>query len=203
MLATLMGRQLGPLYAPLAQMVLAAGLFLASAATMLVGFRIAGILGLAIGTGSFYASLYDVREPITEHPDFAVGLLVVMICYAAAERASGLWAYRRHKTTQAGALLRTLIVTAGAATGLLALLQWAPAEQLTFYWLGLAMGAMVLGVVFRESRYRWVGIALYFGTAIRFGLYDLRNLQPLLRFTILAALVASGLVLAWAYSEFR
>ncbi len=65
------------------------------------------------------------------------------------------------------------------------------------------MGAMILGVVFRESRYRWVGILLYFGTAIRFGLNDLRNLQPLLRFTILAALVASGLILAWAYSEFR
>ncbi len=203
MLATLMGRQLGPLYAPLAQMVLAAGLFLASAATMLVGFRVAGVVGLAIGTWSFYASLYNVHEPITEHPDFAVGLLVVMICYAAAERASGLWEYRQQKATQAGAHLRTLIVVVAAAIGLLALIQWAPPDQLTFYWLGLAMGAMVLGLVFRESRYRWVGIILYFSTAIRFGLNDLRNLQPLLRFTILAALVASGLVLAWAYSEFR
>ncbi len=203
MLATLMGRQLEPLYAPLAQMVLAAGLFLASAATMLVGFRVAGVVGLAIGTGSYYASLYDVREPITEHPDFVIGLLVVMICYAAAERAGGLWDYRRQATSRPGALLRTVIVAVATAIGLLALFLWAPAEQLTFYWLALAMGAMILGVVFRESRYRWAGIALYFGTAIRFGLHDLRSLQPLLRFTILAALVASGLILAWAYSEFR
>ena len=122
---------------------------------------------------------------------------------AAAERASGLWEYRQQKATQAGAHLRTLIVVVAAAIGLLALIQWAPPDQLTFYWLGLAMGAMVLGLVFRESRYRWVGIVLYFSTAVRFGLNDLRNLQPLLRFTILAALVASGLVLAWAYSEFR
>lgn len=203
MVATLMERHLEALYVPLALMVLAAALFLASAATLLVGFRAAGILGLALGTWSFYASSYDIRAPITEHPDFAAGLVVVLICYAASERAAGLWDHRRQQATRYGAGLRTLIVGVAALVGLLALLQWAPPEQLSFYWLALAMGAMVLGVVFRESRYRWAGIALYFGTAVHFGLYDLRNVQPLLRFTILTVLVASGMVLAWAYSEFR
>ena len=203
MMVTLMERQLEGLYAPLAQMVLAAALFLASAATLLVGFRIAAILGLAMGTWSYYASFYDIRAPITEHPDFAVGLLVVLLCYAASERAAGLWDHRRRVNTWYTAGLRTLIVVAAAMVGLLALLKWAPPEQLSFYWLALAMAAMVLGLVFRESRYRWAGIVLYFGTAVHFGLYDLRNLQPLLRFTILAALVGSGLILAWAYSEFR
>ena len=203
MVATLMERHLEALYAPLAQMVLAAALFLASAATLLVGFRIAGILGLVLGTWSYYVSLYDVRVPITEHPDYAVGLVVVLLCYAASERAAGLWDHRHNLITRYGAGLRTLIVGAAALVGLLALLRWAPPEQLSFYWLALAMGSMVLGVVFRESRYRWAGIALYFGTALHFGLYDLRNVQPLLRFTILAVLVIIGLVLAWAYSDFR
>lgn len=200
MLATLMQRQLDPVYAPLAQLVLGAALFLASATTLLIGLRFAGIVAFVLGTASFYTSLYDVHASIAQHPDFAMGLLAILLCHAAAERSCAVWGHRLDLATRVSQGLRTTIVASAALLGALALREWAPREQLSFYWLGHAMGAMILGFVLRESRYRWAGMVLYIGTAVYFLLNDLSNS---LRFPIVGVLVIAGLVLTWSYSESR
>ena len=203
MLATLLERDLGGIYAPLSLMVLAAMLFLSSSLTLLVGLRYAGVLALALGTASFYSGLYNIEVSITQEPDFAAGILVMLLSYAACERAAAIWEHRMHIVTRGAGALRTLIVVAAAVIGLLGFWEWADPDRRSFFWLAHAMGAMVVGVVFREARYRWVALALYFATVVHFFWFDLANLRMALRFLIAAALTLPGFIISWGYEEFR
>ena len=70
------------------------------------------------------------------------------------------------------------IVVVAAMVGLLGLWRWAPERSLTLYWLGGAMSAMLLGLIFWERRYRWSALVIYILFVVgRVMLYDLRNLE--------------------------
>jgi uncharacterized membrane protein len=94
-------------------------------------------------------------------------------------------------------------VTLAAALGLVGSLTWAPPEQLTLYWLGHAVAGMALGVAFREGRYRWAALAVYFVAIVRAYSYDLTELSPLYQFLSFAALCVPLLVISWGYSYYR
>ncbi len=90
-----------------------------------------------------------------------------------------------------------------SVTGLVGLWRWAPEDLVSRYWLAHAVGAMVLGVVFWERRYRWAALALYFTAVGRAFLHDLANLDLMLKFLSIAALTIPGFLIFWGYSEYR
>lgn len=203
MLVTLAHQQLDPVMGPVVQLILAVGLLFMSAVTRMVGLRFAGVLTLASGTWAYYESIFDVAHPATAQANFPMSLLVVLLCYAACERACALWERRTGRKTATAKPLRTLIVLTASVTGLVALWRWAPDDFVSRYWLAHAVGAMVLGVVFWEARYRWAALALYFTAVARAFLHDLANLDLMLKFLSIAAMTIPGFLIFWGYSEYR
>lgn len=203
MLVTLAEQTLDPLMGPMVHLMLAVLLLFMSAVTRMVGLRFAGVLTLIAGTWSYYDSMFGSEARILDQASFPMGLLVALLCYAAAERACALWERRVKRETRGARPLRTLIVITASVTGLIGLWQWAPDDLVSRYWLAHAVGAMVLGVVFWERRYRWAALALYFTAVGRAFLHDLANLDLMLKFLSIAALTIPGFLIFWGYSEYR
>ncbi|MCH7911124.1 MAG: DUF2339 domain-containing protein, partial [Candidatus Hydrogenedentes bacterium] len=203
MMATLMQRELTPVFVPLGQHALGVALLVIGAVTLLVGMRVAGVLSIIFGTLSFYHRLYTFEDRFAEQPEFFVSFALFLAAYVTAERVVAMSNAGALPQTATEGTLRTVFVSLAALMGLLGLNAWAPPELLSLYWLGLALISMTLGTVFWESRYRWAALAIYFFALGRAYLYDLTNLEPLPKFLSFAAMCVPLLVISWGYSLYR
>jgi len=204
MLFTLADLRLDPSFTAIGGLGLAVFMLFSGGATKLAGLRFGGVLTLGLASWSYARYLLD---PAFEHQgDHSVllGLVVAMALYSTAERACLFWERKYGRYGPWAGLLRTGIVVIAVMVGLLGLWRWAPERSLTLYWLGGALTAMVLGLVFWERRYRWSALVIYMLFVVgRALLYDLRNLELIPRFLSIAALTVPGLLIYWGYSEYR
>lgn len=203
LLATLLERQVEGVFVGLADNVFGIALLVVGTLTMLTGIRMAGLAAFAIGTAKFYQGLYYIEDPISRHAQFLPMLCMLVLSYVIAERLVANWHRSKQEVTSTERVVRTMLVTLAAVLGLLGLWEWAPDTTLSFYWLGLAVAAMIIGVAFRESRYRWAALLIYLVAIIRAYTYDLTNLNPLYQFLTFAALCVPLLVISWGYSQYR
>jgi hypothetical protein len=204
MLFTLAERRLDPAVSAIGGLGLSVFMLYGGSLTRLAGLRFGGVLTLGLASWSYTQYLLDpAREPQGNRV-VLYGLAAALLFYAAAERACLAWERKYGREGPWAGLLRTGIVIVASMVGLVAVWRWAPERSLTLYWLGLTVGAMLLGVVFWERRYRWAALVIYMGFVVgRAMLHDLRNLELIPRFLSIAALTVPGLLIYWGYSEYR
>ncbi len=183
-----------------AQTLIGAALMLAAAATSYYYLRLAGLLALTIGSVTYFDSLYSLTGTTVDHPEFLFFLAISLGALVAAERFAAIHASKSAPETSH---LRAALIGLASLQGVLALSEWAPGGQLTFYLLGLAVGWMAIGVVFRESRYRWASLAVYLVAIIRAYYADLGDPSSWIQPASFAALGVPLLVISWGYSRHR
>ncbi len=204
MLFTLAERRLDASISAIGGLGLAVCMLYAGSVTRLVGLRFGGILTLGLASSSYTRYLLDPSFDLHGDRTVLTGLVAALLFYATAERACLAWERKYGRQGPWVGLLRTGVVIAGAMVGLIGLWRWAPERSLTLYWLGLAVGAMALGLLFWERRYRWAALVIYMGFVVgRAMLHDLRNLELIPRFLSIGALTVPGLLIFWGYSEYR
>ncbi len=204
MLFTLADRRLDPSITAIGGLALAVFMLFTGTATKLAGLRFGGVLTLGLASWSY--ARYLLEPTINHEGDRTVlaGLIAAMLFYATAERACLLWERKYGRYGPWAGFLRSGVVVVAVMIGLLGLWRWAPERSLTLYWLGGALGSMVLGLVFWERRYRWAALVIYMVFVVgRAMLYDLRNLELIPRFLSIGALTLPGLLIYWGYSEYR
>ncbi len=204
MLFTLAERRLDASITAVGGLGLAVFMLFSGSATKLAGLRFGGVLTLSLASWSYARYLLD--PALDHHGDRGVlgGLVAAMLFYATAERACLLWERKYGRYGPWADLLRSAIVVIAVMIGLLGLWRWAPERSLTLYWLGGALAAMLLGLVFWERRYRWAALIVYMGFVVgRVLLHDLSRLALIPRFLTVFALTVPGALIYWGYSEYR
>jgi membrane protein implicated in regulation of membrane protease activity len=88
------------------------------------------------------------------------------------------------------------------ALGMLGLYKWSPEHEFIFYLLGLAVVAISLGALFRESRYRW-GALFLFAVVIVWAFSRFKDLSEFYQVLTFGAPAVVLLVVSWAYSRGR
>ncbi len=204
MLFTLADRRLDASISAIGGLALSVCMLYAGSVTRLAGLRFGGVLTIGLATWSYTNYLFDYAEPLEGNTAMLAGLIAALLFYATAERACLVWERKHGWSGPWAGLLRTGVVTIAVIVGLIGLWRWAPMQTLTLYWLGFALGWMVLGLIFWERRYRWAALTIYMVFVVgRTLLYDLRNLDLVPRFLSIAALTVPGAIIYWGYSEYR
>jgi hypothetical protein len=204
MLFTLAERRLDASISAIGGLGLAACMLYGGSVTRLAGLRFGGVLTLGLASWSYTRYLLDPARELHGNRAILSGLVAALLFYAAAERACLAWERKYGRQGPWAGLLRSGVVIVAAMVGLVGLWRWAPERSLTLYWLGLTVGAMALGLVFWERRYRWAALVMYMGFVVgRAMLHDLRNLELIPRFLSIGALTVPGLLIFWGYSEYR
>ena len=97
---------------------------------------------------------------------------------------------------------RTLLVGITLLLGTLSIFEWSSSTHIIFHLLAFAVIVILLGVIFRESRYRW-GAFVLFGVAIVWVFIHALRLSPGLQFLSFAVFAAILLPISWFYSQHR
>lgn len=200
LLATLLTRELNPLHVPAAQGALGVGLVLIGSFNRYTGVKASGILAMMFAIYSFYTGLNHPVSPLDKEPLFLLYFALFLATCMGAER---LFAFRKlHGAagTRIEDALRTLLVWMAMVLGLLGLYRWSSAENLVFYLLAYAVIVLMLGVVFRESRYRW-GALLLFGVVTYRAFTQFQDLPPVYQILVFGAPGVVLIIVSWAYSR--
>ncbi len=203
MLATLIARSLDWVYAPLTYNVLGVALVLLGALTALTGVKASGVLLLTIGTFDFYRNMPAFASVLDVAGDFALYAGIMVLCYAAGERLLHLVRGKSGDPAYAEDAVRTLLAAAAAAIGVAALSAWANARALTLFLIVYAVGAFVIGALFREARYRWAALCVFAVALVRAFRYDLVRLEPFWQVLSFSGLTVALLAISWFYSRYR
>jgi hypothetical protein len=203
MLMTLIDRQFTGIHVALTQNTLGVILLLVGVLTRYTGVKASGLLALGIGGATLYSGLYVLYHAFPEAPDFVFYFSLILITFVVSERLFVVLQHQERVPSRGEDLLRSLLVAVAVVFGVLGFSLYAAPERVTLIWLALAVVAVLFGVAFRESRYRWAGIAL-FGLAIaRAFAFDLLNLSLPYQFLSFAALSIPLLVISWGYARYR
>lgn len=200
LLANLLTRELTPLHVPAAQGALGVGLVLLGSFNRYTGVKASGILAMMFAIHSFYTGLNHPVSPLDKEPLFLVYFALFLATCMGAER---LFAFRKmHGVagTRIEDALRTLLVWMAMVLGLLGLYRWSSAENLVFYLLAYAVIVLVLGVAFRESRYRW-GALLLFGVVTYRAFTQFQDLPPIYQVLVFGVPGVVLIIVSWAYSR--
>ncbi|MCF6284085.1 MAG: DUF2339 domain-containing protein [Candidatus Hydrogenedentes bacterium] len=201
LLTDLLLRELTPLHVAAAQGGLGLGLLLLGSFSRYTGVKASGILAMMFALQSFYGGLNDPDMPLDREPLFLLYFGIFLGTCVGAERLFALLAKRSSvTTTRIEDALRTVLVFMAMLLGLLGLYRWSPEQYQIFYLLAYAVIVLVLGVVFRERRYRW-GALLLLGFIIYRAFTRFQEMPPLYQVLMFGV---SGLVLvivSWAYSR--
>ncbi|MFO7974044.1 MAG: hypothetical protein R6V12_05360, partial [Candidatus Hydrogenedentota bacterium] len=155
MIATLVASTFGEVYTPATYNAIATLLLIFALFLPFPGLKIAAVGLLAIGAAVFSNLLYDPAATLLDNQTFLFYLVPFLATYAISERVL-YFAHRRPAIAhRADDTLRTLVVAAGSALGLLALNKWARDEYLALYWLAHGLVGVGLSFLFHETRYRW------------------------------------------------
>jgi hypothetical protein len=201
LLTDLLFRELAPLHVAAAQGGLGLALLLIGGFSPYTGVKASGILAMAFSLQSFYFGLNDPEMPLDREPLFLLYFGIFLGTCVGAERLFALLKKRGHDTTRRiEDALRTALVLMAIALGLLGLYRWSAEQYLIFYLLALAVIVLILGVVFREARYRW-GALLLLGFVTYRAFTRFQDFPQLVQVLVFGV---SGLVLfvvSWAYSR--
>jgi hypothetical protein len=190
LIADLLARRLLDLYAPLAQSGLALLLLVVALLVGYGGFKSGALLALAAGSVTFVLRLHAGYGTLA--PEQAGTLAVVFLAtFASAERI-----LFQGKTDPG---VRSLLVLAGSALGIVAAHALVDKPYLTLSLFALALALSLLAAVLRESRYAWPAVTLFALALGRFILYDVHNLEMAATLWSIAAAVVTvlALVVAW------
>ena len=164
------------------------------------GVKASGILAMMFAIYSFYTGLNHPLTPLDKEPLFLLYFALFLTTCMGAER---LFAFRKSHGAAATRIedaLRTLLVWMAMVLGLLGLYRWASAANLVFYLLAYAVIVLMLGVVFRESRYRW-GALLLFGVVTYRAFTQFQDLPPIYQILVFGAPGVVLIIVSWAYSR--
>jgi len=203
MLTTLIGQKMSGIDLALSQNALGAVLLLAGALTAYPGVKASGVLAFVAGTASHYEKLFATGDAYTVQPAFFWYVLILLGLYVMGERLFVVLERQEKSPSPIEDWVRAVFIGVCAAVGALTFHRIADPAYLTLYWLGLAVGAVALGAVFGEVRYRWAALLLFGASIARAFAYDLRKLPPVYAFVSFAALAVALMVVAWAYNRYR
>jgi len=203
MLFTLMARELQPLHVPAALGGMGMALLLVGSLTRYTAIKASGVLSMGLAAAFFYRQLYNAAAPLAQETGFLIYLGLFLVTLAGAERLFALLEQFEAQPSRSEDVLRSILVALAALLGAFGLHEWCVPGDLVFYLLGFAVIAISLGAAFRESRYRWGGLALIalalFRAFTRFGEFP-SELHQILTFGAPAIVL---LVVSWAYSRGR
>lgn len=200
LLTNLLYRELNPLHVAAAQGGLGLGLLLVGSFNRYTGVKASGILAMMFAVSSFYTGLNDPDAPLDREPLFLLYFAIFLGTCMGAERLFALLKRRGSATTRIEDALRTVLVWMAMVLGLLGLYRWSPPENLVFYLLIYAVIALILGVLFRESRYRW-GALLLFGVVTYRAFTQFQDLTPAYQVLVFGVPGVVLVVVSWAYSR--
>jgi len=198
MLVTLGERSLDGVQTAFAHSALGALLMACAVVTRMNGFLIASVSAFILANSSFYLTVWSL-----ENSNTLWWLSGILICHMISERCCTMVSEPTHWYGTALAVLRTILIIGMAAAGIWGLSNVVPVSQLSLYWLALAIMTLILGVVFKEKRYRYLALLIIFSIFLRLYLYDLRNLTQILKLGITAAVTITAIAIAWGYSQMR
>jgi len=144
--------------------------------------------------------LYNPDAPLARMPDFPLFLGVFLATLVGSERLIALLEWRDKTPSRLEDVLRTVLVALLGILGGLGLYEWSPKSDFLFYLLGLAVVAITLGAVFRESRYRWAALLL-FVIILTWAFVRLADLSPVYQVLTFGASAIVLMVVSWAYSR--
>ncbi|MBX3178103.1 MAG: DUF2339 domain-containing protein [Candidatus Hydrogenedentes bacterium] len=200
LLTALLGRELNPLHVAAAQSGLGLGLLFLGGFNRYTGVKTAGVLAMMLAVSSFYTGLNHPDAPLDREPLFLLYFGIFLGACMGAERVFAFLKKHGSATTRIEDVLRTVLVWMAMVLGLLGLYRWSPPENLVFYLLVYAVIALVLGVVFRESRYRW-GALLLFGVVTYRAFTQFQDLTPPYQVLVFGVPGVVLIVVSWAYSR--
>ena len=200
LLTNLLYRELNPLHVAAAQGGLGLGLLFVGSFNRYTGVKVSGILAMMFAVSSFYTGLNHPDAPLDREPLFLLYFAIFLGTCMGAERLFALLKRRGSATTRIEDVLRTVLVWMAMVLGLLGLYRWSPPENLVFYLLVYAVIALVLGVVFRESRYRW-GALLLFGVITYRAFTQFQDLSPAYQVLVFGVPGVVLVIVSWAYSR--
>jgi hypothetical protein len=204
LLTILMARQLPDVHSAWSQSALGAGLLLFGVITRYPGIRASGVLALGSGSACLYVLMTNPEAPLGQADYFLPTLALYLIMLVLAERFLAILQHYEEQPSLLESGVRTVFAVLIVVLGAFGLFEWAAAKDaakdLSLMLLALAVFLIVLGVIFRESRYRWGAITLFAVIAIRafthFG--DSPPLYQVLTFTASAVVL---LTVSWGYSR--
>lgn len=200
LLATLLSIELAPLQVPAAQGALGMTLLLVGSITRYTGVKASGLFALGLGTIQFYTSLYYPPAPLSQEPMFLLYFSLFLLAFAGTERL--LWLLQRYSRQRASTddLIRTLLVVVALLLGTMGLYEWSPERNLIFWLLGYSVITIALGAIFRERRYRWGALFLFFVVVVR-AFTKLEEMSPFYQVLTFAAPAAVLLIVSWFYTR--
>ncbi len=159
------------------------------------GMAVGATLLFVHGTTSYLTELrfFEVRENGFDASRFSLSLL--LICYVVAERILVFRNEKLGRMQDVLLLLRTILVAMTGILGVLAIGQLAPQTFVSLGWLGLGIGLILLGILFRDVRYVWAGVFVSAVAGIRVLLKDFPAL-PLLYQVSLFGILGVLLIIA-------
>jgi hypothetical protein len=202
MLTTLITLRVDAIFAPAALGVLGMALLFLGLAFGLNAIKASGVFAAGIGVARFYLSLYNAEAPLAKSEMFLPYFLLFLLTLVGAERLFILLQQQERVPSAIESYLRTALVVVVGVLGVLGFYEWSPPHQVMLYLIGLAIVTIVLGALFRESRYRWCAIGL-FGLSLLLAFIQFPKLPPLYQFLTFAAAAAALLVVSWAYALSR
>jgi len=201
LLTDLLFRELAPLHVAAAQGGLGLGLLLVGSFSRYTGIKASGILAMMFAVRSFYEGLNDPQMPLDREPLFLLYFGIFLGTCMGAERLFAFIKRRGTETTnRIEDALRTVLVFMVMVLGLLGLYRWSPEEHMVFYLLAYAVFVLILGVVFRESRYRW-GALFLLGFITYRSFTRFQELPPLYQVLVFAVSGVVLVIVSWSYSR--
>jgi membrane protein implicated in regulation of membrane protease activity/uncharacterized membrane protein len=203
MLTTLIGRQYSGIHVALAQNTIGVVLLLVGVLTRYTGVKASGVLAFIIGGMTMCNGLFIFHDAFQNEPDFPLYFSIYLLTFVLSERLFIVLQRQESLPSKGEDLLRSLLAATFAAFGLLGFTVYMSPEYATPAWLALAATTVLLGVIFRESRYRWISMALFAASVGRAFAYDLRKLPLEYQFLSFAMLGILLLIISWGYSRYR
>lgn len=200
LLTNLLSRELIPLHVAAAQGGLGLGLLLVGSFNRYTGVKASAVLAMVFAVSSFYTGLNDPDVPLDKEPLFLLYFGLFLGTCVGAERLFAFLKKHGSATSRIEDALRTVLVWLAIVLGLLGLYRWGTPENLVFYQLIYAVIVLVLGVAFRESRYRW-GALFLLGVVIYRAFAHFQDLPPLYQVLVFGLIGAVLVVISWAYSR--
>ncbi len=199
LLTTLLSRVLEPLHVPAAQAGLGTLLLAAGYVLRLHGVKGSGVLAALIASGTLYMGTYWPNATLHQQPLYLLFLALYLVALACSERLFNYFQNRERGDKRLAELFRTGFVVLIVVMGVLALFKWNNTPLLVLGLLALGLGNMALGVVFRESRYRWAALAVMSAAVV--AAFVRININDSMSFISFAAAASVLLATSWAYSR--
>lgn len=203
LVAVLWSRILPPAWGPYAQNMTGVILLATAVAVRHHGPAVGGMFALAAGTATYFSRLYHIENLYAQQYYALLYTAGFLGTYALGERLMFLFERRYRTASKLDDLSRTILVATAGTLGILTLNRWAPDGLLTAYWVAHGIAGLLLGLIFRESRYRWAALLILSLAIARGFLYDLRGMSTLYQVLALAALLLVGATIAFAYAKLR